>query len=74
MYESRQKYQININVKTNRAKTQDECTDLQKLRNQYFPSKLWSDLHADNVCVLLYPSCMKLLELSILFPLSVACV
>ena len=38
------------------------------------PSKLWADLSVNYVCTSLYPSCMPLLELLLLFPLSVASV
>ena len=44
---------------------------LRLSKSQYMPSKL---LSVNYVCKSLYPSCMLLLELSLLFPLSVACI
>ena len=57
-----------------RKKSKENKESLRLSRSQYTPSKLWSDLNVDYVCKSLYPSCMLLLELSLLFPLSVACV
>ena len=57
-----------------REKSKENKESLRLSRSQYTPSKLWSDLNVDYVCKSLYPSCMLLSELSLLFPLSVACV
>ena len=74
MYERRLSYQQSIDIKILKAKSKDEKESLQKRRSQYKPSLLWKDLNYDDVFKSLYPSCMHLLDLSLLFPLSVACV
>ena len=73
MHKQRLTYQKNINIKIIPEKSKESKKSLRLSKSQYMPSKLWVDLRVDYVCKLLYPSCMLLLELSLLFPLSVAC-
>ena len=72
--ERRKSYEHKIDVKLLRAKTKEEREYLQTKRQQYTPSKFWNDTYQDAVICDLYPQYMYLLELSIMFPLSVSCV
>ena len=72
--ERRRLYQQKIDIQLLRAKAQEDRESLQKERNQYTPTKFWNHTYQDMVIRELYPQCMYLLELSIMFPLSVSCV
>ena len=61
----------NIDINIIREKSKEGKESLRLSKSQYMPSKL---LSVNYVCKSLYPSCMLLLELSLLFPLSVACI
>jgi len=74
MSERKKLYQHKIDVKLLRGNTQEDREALQNERKQYTPSKFWEDTNQDAVIQDLYPQCMFLLELSIMFPLSVSCV
>ena len=74
MFERRRYYQMSIDRKIVKASAGEERTQLQKERSAYTPTKLWKDLQTDTICNELYQSCIYLLELSLMFPLSVACV
>ena len=74
MSERRKLYQHKIDVKLLRASTQEDREALQNERKQYTPSKFWNDTNQDTVIQNLYPQCMFLLELSIMFLLLVSCV
>ena len=56
------------------AADNNERKALVKSREEYTPSLLFKDLQHDRVCQELFPCCMYLLELSIMFPLSVSCI
>ena len=73
MHERRLTYQENIDIEIIREKSKGGKESLRLSKSQYTPSKLWVDLSFDYVCKSLYPSCMLLLELSLLFPLSAGC-
>ena len=45
-----------------------------KQRKEYTPAAFFSDICNGQLCYSLYPGCMYLLKLSLIFPLSVACV
>ena len=74
MSERRKLCQHKINVKLLQASTQEDQEALQNERKQYTPPKFWNDTNQDTVIQNLYPQCMFLLELSIMFLLSVSCV
>ena len=56
------------------AKSQDEIKELRKIRLTYTPSSFWEDCIHDTVLEELYPNCLKLLYLLMIFPISAACV
>ena len=56
------------------AKSQDEIKELRKIRLSYTPSSFWEDCIHDTVLEELYPNCLKLLYLLMIFPISAACV
>ena len=64
----------NINIKIICKKSKEGEEILRLTKSQYTPYKLWVDLSVDYVCKSLYRSCMLLLELLLLFLLSLACV
>ena len=43
-------------------------------KESYTPQKLWDDLKHDNVVKEIYPNCIYLLQLLLIFPISIACV
>ena len=73
MFKKKELLQNNINKKI-MAANNDERKALVKSRKEYTPSLLFNDLQQDKVCQELFPCCMYLLELSIMFPLSVPCI
>ena len=73
MFEKKKLYQNNINKKI-MAADNDERKALVKSCDKYTPSLLFKNLQHDRVCQELFPCCMYLLELSIMFPLSVYCI
>ena len=73
MFKKKELLQNNINKKI-MAANNDERKALVKSCQEYTPSLLFNDLHQDRVCRELFPWCMYLLELSIMFPLSVPCI
>ena len=72
MFEKKKLYQNNIDRKILSADN-DERKTLVKSCEEYTPL-LFKDLQHDSVCQELFPCCMYLLELSIMFPLSVSCI
>ena len=56
------------------AKSQDEIKELRKNWLSYTPSSFWEDCIHDTVLEELYPNCLKLLNLLMIFPISAACV
>ena len=73
MSERRKMYQQKIDVKLQRANTQEDREDLQNERKHYACSKFWNDTNQDTIIRDLYLQYMFLLELS-MFPLSALCV
>ena len=56
------------------AKSQDEIKELRKNWLSYTPSSFWEDCIHVTVLEELYPNCLKLLYLLMIFPISAACV
>ena len=73
MFEKKELYQNNIDRKILSADN-DERKTLVKSCEEHTPSLLFKDLQHNRVCQELFPCCMYLLELSIMFPLSVFCI
>ena len=74
MHEQRLTYQKSLDIKIIRNKSKEVKESLRLLKSQYVSCKFWVDLSVNYVCKSLYPSCMLLLELLLLFLFSVACV
>ena len=72
MHEQHFTYQKSIDIKIICNKSKEVKESLRLLKSQYVSSKFWVDLSVNYVCKSLYPSCMLLLELLLLFLLSVA--
>ena len=72
--QSGQCYEKQIDIKINITKSEEERKNLQKQRSQYTPSKFWDEMSNNEINKHLFLMCMYLLELSIMFPLSVSCV
>lgn len=74
IFEKRKAYREKIDRRMPTAKSQEEIKELRKLRLSYTPSAFWEDCIHDTVLEELYPSCLKLLYLLMIFPISAACV
>ena len=72
-FEKKKLYQNNIDKKI-MAADNDERKALVKPHEEYTPSLLFKDLQHDRVCQKLFPCCIYLLQLSIMFSLSVSCI
>lgn len=74
VFERRRLYQSSIDKKIAKETNQNEVSNLLKQRNEYTPSKLLECIRKDELCNDFNHGCVYLLKLSLMFPLSVACV
>ena len=74
MFQHLELYQCSIDFKLTKENDQEKVEKLMKEKKIYTPSKFYKDISHDETCRNLYPSCMHLLKLSLMFPLSAACV
>ena len=74
IFEKRKAYREKIDRKIALAKSQDEIKEFRKIRLSYTPSSFWEDCIHATVLEELYPNCLKLLYLLMIFLISTACV
>jgi len=74
MFQKRKAYEESIDKKIIECKDHQKVKEMRKSRSNYSPLLLWNDCKHDEVAKELYPSCMYLLHLLMIFPLSAACV
>ena len=70
----RKLYQCSTDPKLTKENDKEKVEKLMKEQKNYALSKFFNNISHDETCCNLYPSCMHLLKLSLMFPLSVACV
>ena len=73
MHEKHLSYRSKVNRDVNRANPEN-VQEFIKKRESYTLQKLWDDLKRDNVVKEIYPNCIYLLQLFLIFPISIACV
>ena len=73
MFEKCLSYRSKANRDIRRAHLED-VQELIKKRESYTLQKLWDDLKHSNVVEEIYPNCIYLLHLLLIFPISIACV
>ena len=71
MFQRRKLYQCSVDLK---LIDKGKVEKLVKEKKNYAPSKFYKDISHDKTCHDLYPGCMHLLKLLLMFPLSVTCV
>ena len=74
MFQRRKLYQHSIDLKLTKKNDKEKVEKLMKEKENYTPSKFSKGISHDETCHNLYPGCIHLLKLSLMFPLSVACV
>ena len=73
IFEKHQSYHSKVDKDISRADPENH-QELIKKRERYTPCDLWNDLKHDNVVKEIYPNCIYLLHLLLIFPISIACV
>ena len=73
MFEKHLSYCSKVNRDISRAHLEN-VQELIKKKESYTPKKLWDDLKHDNIVKDIYPNCIYLLHLLLIFPISIACV
>ena len=73
MFEKCLSYRSKVNRDISRAHLEN-VQELIKKRESYTPQKLWDDLEHYNVVKEIYPNCIYLLHLLLIFPISITCV
>ena len=74
MFERRRLFQNSLDRKIAKETKLEAITSLIQQRKEYTPANLFNDISTDQICNDLHPGCIYLLKLSLMFPLSVACV
>ena len=74
MFQCHKLYQCFIDLILTKENDKEKAERLMKEKKNYAPSKFYEDISHDETCRDLFRGCMHLLKLSLMFPLSVACV
>ena len=73
MFEKHLLYPSKVDRDISRAYPEN-VQELIKKRESYTPQKLWDDVKHDKVVKEIYPNCIYLFHLLLIFPISIACV
>ena len=74
MFQSRKLYQSSISLKLTKENDKEKVEKIMKEKKNYALSKFNKGISHDETCRDLYPDCMHLLKLPLMFLLRVACV